>query len=78
MAAQVPLVPIVVAEFGVLVNFEKKILKRGPINVRVLPPISTKGMTESQTGELTEKTYQLMLSALNEIKSVVHQTLSVI
>ncbi|MCX6102009.1 MAG: hypothetical protein NT000_01940 [Proteobacteria bacterium] len=55
-----------------LVNFEKKILKRGTINVRVLPPISTKGMTESQTGELTEKTYQLMLSALNEIKSVVH------
>ena len=72
IAAQVPLVPIVVAEFGVLVNFEKKILKRGTINVRVLPPISTKGMTESQTGELTEKTYQLMLSALNEIKSVVH------
>ncbi len=64
IATQVPLVPIIIAEFGELVNFNKKILKKGTIKVRVLPPIPTVGMDKSQVEEITHKIYDLMLSNL--------------
>ncbi|NBX67483.1 MAG: 1-acyl-sn-glycerol-3-phosphate acyltransferase [Proteobacteria bacterium] len=69
IAAQVPLVPIIISEFGDLVSFENKILRKGTINIRVLPPISTQGKTETDVNELTQQTYELMIGHLNEIRS---------
>lgn len=72
VAAQVPLVPIVISEFGELVSFERRILRKGTINIRVLPPISTVGLDENVVSELALKTHDLMVKNLIEIKSTVN------
>jgi len=72
VAAQVPLVPIVISEFAELVSFERKILRKGTINIRVLPPISTVGLDESVVSDLALKTHALMVKNLTEIKSTVN------
>jgi len=68
VAAQVPLVPIVISEFGDLVSFERKTLKKGTIHIRVLSPISTIGKTEKDVNDLSVETHDLMVRHLSEIK----------
>jgi lysophosphatidate acyltransferase len=61
--AQVPIVPVVAAPTKAYFDSEKKIMHGGRIRVRVLPPIETRGMNESQISELSDKVRGKMLEA---------------
>jgi 1-acyl-sn-glycerol-3-phosphate acyltransferase len=61
--AQVPIVPVVASHQKPFFDSKNRVLKGGKIKVRVLPPIETKGMDESQISELSEKVRGKMLEA---------------
>lgn len=65
--AQVPIVPVVVANYSNVLNVKRKIYRPGTIPVRVLEPISTKGKTKDDVDALLEETRSKMLKALKEI-----------
>lgn len=68
--SQVPLVPIIIAEFGELVNFENKRINPGTIQLRVLPPIPTDGLTIKDIPQLVLKIHSMMLKVLSEVKAL--------
>jgi len=68
--SQVPLVPIIIAEFGGLVNFENKRINPGTIQLRVLPPIPTDGLTVKDIPQLVLKIHSMMLEVLPEVKAL--------
>lgn len=68
--AQVPIVPIVVANYSEVLNFRRKIFVPGSIPVRVLRPISTKGKTKEDVDDLLKEVRDVMLEALVEITEV--------
>jgi 1-acyl-sn-glycerol-3-phosphate acyltransferase len=65
--SQTPLVPIVSSRLERLINFKQRYARSGHIIIRVLPPISTTGMTNTDVGNLLETTRNQMLTALAEI-----------
>ncbi|KAI9010855.1 hypothetical protein CLU79DRAFT_772993 [Phycomyces nitens] len=67
--AQVPIVPIVVANYSNIYSSKRKEFKTGVITVRVLPPIPTKNIVaESEAvDQLATATREKMLVALREI-----------
>ncbi|KAF7197533.1 putative 1-acyl-sn-glycerol-3-phosphate acyltransferase [Pseudocercospora fuligena] len=65
--AQVPIVPIVVANYSNVLNMKKKIFRPGSIPIRVLAPIETKGKTKEDVDELLNETREKMLKVLIEI-----------
>lgn len=65
--AQVPIVPIVVANYSNILNAKKKIFRPGLIPVRVLEPIETKGKTKEDVDALLTETRDRMLKVLVEI-----------
>jgi 1-acyl-sn-glycerol-3-phosphate acyltransferase len=65
--AQVPIVPIVSSSLDQLVNWRAKIMRCGTVTVRVLPPISTQGLTSADVGRLSEQTRARMIEALREL-----------
>lgn len=68
--AQVPIVPIVVANYSQVMNPRRKIFVPGSIPVRVLKPISTKGKTKEDVDDLLKEVREVMLEALVEITEV--------
>lgn len=67
--AQTPLVPIVCSRLERLINFKLRYARSGHIVIRVLPPISTAGMTNADAAKLLEITRNQMLTALAEISA---------
>lgn len=65
--AQVPIVPIVVANYSNLVSIPRKIFRPGTIPLIVLKPISTKGKTFEDVDTLRTEVRELMLEALVKI-----------
>jgi lysophosphatidate acyltransferase len=65
--AQVPIVPIVAANYSNVLNFRTKKFQPGSVPVRVLKPISTKGKTKDDVDSLLEETRNAMLEALQEL-----------
>ncbi|CAK4030346.1 1-acyl-sn-glycerol-3-phosphate acyltransferase [Lecanosticta acicola] len=65
--AQVPIVPIVVANYSNVLNVKRKFFRPGVIPARVLKPISTKGKTKEDVDALLEETRSKMLKVLKEI-----------
>jgi 1-acyl-sn-glycerol-3-phosphate acyltransferase len=63
LAAQVPLIPIVASPIDVIVDFKNKKIHRGTINLEVLEPIPTKGLTLDDMEGLIAKVHQIMQSA---------------
>merc|ERR1712070_851116 len=51
--AQVPIVPVVVANYSNVLNVKRKVFRSGTIPVKVLEPIETKGKTMEELGKLT-------------------------
>lgn len=72
--AQVPIVPVVVANYSNVLNVKRKIYRPGTIPVRVLEPISTKGKTKDDVDALLEETRSKMLKALKEITAHARET----
>ncbi len=67
--SQSPIVPIVCSRLERLVSFKRKASRRGELIIRVLPPISTVGLTNSDVEPLLRKTRETMRAALLEINT---------
>ncbi|SMR49036.1 unnamed protein product [Zymoseptoria tritici ST99CH_1E4] len=65
--AQVPIVPIVSANYSNVLNVRSKKFQPGIIPTRVLKPISTKGKTKDDVDSLLEETRNVMMEALLEL-----------
>lgn len=68
--AQVPIVPVVVANYSQVLNVKRKVFVPGSVPVRVLRPIPTKGKTKEDVDELLKEVRGVMLEALVEITEV--------
>lgn len=68
--AQVPIVPVVCANYDNVLNVKKKRFCPGVIDVTVLPPISTKGCTADDVNRLVEKTRNAMMDELIRLSHV--------
>lgn len=65
--AQVPIVPIVVANYSHVLNIKKRIFRAGRIPVKVLKPVETKGLEARNVDELTQKIRDMMLQELGPL-----------
>lgn len=65
--AQVPIVPLVAANYSNVLDTRRKVFVPGTIPVRVIEPIETKGKTKEDVDALLEETREKMLKALKEI-----------
>ncbi|WPH03177.1 Hypothetical protein R9X50_00605300 [Acrodontium crateriforme] len=63
---QVPIVPIVVANYSEVLNLKRKIFRRGTIKIRVLDPIPTAGKTKEDVDALLDETRNKMLVVMEE------------
>ncbi|KAI9734285.1 MAG: 1-acylglycerol-3-phosphate O-acyltransferase [Cirrosporium novae-zelandiae] len=62
--AQVPIVPVVSANYSHILCPKKRIFNTGTIPMKILPPISTKGLTAADVDDLTRRTREIMLEEL--------------
>lgn len=65
--AQVPIVPLVAANYSHVLDTRRKVFVAGTIPVKVVEPIETKGKTKEDVDALLEETRDKMLKALKEI-----------
>lgn len=70
--AQVPLVPVVSATLLPFYNEKKRHIRSGHVELEILPPIPTVGMTTENIPELMEHTRKEMLSALARVNAASH------
>ncbi|KAF2646434.1 1-acylglycerol-3-phosphate O-acyltransferase [Massarina eburnea CBS 473.64] len=68
--AQVPIVPIVCANYSHVLNVKAKHFHPGTIDVSVLPAIPTKGMTAADVDALVKRTRDSMLEELIRLSHV--------
>ncbi|KIR75727.1 phosphatidylinositol glycan, class A [Cryptococcus deuterogattii CA1014] len=66
--AGVPIVPVVCENYNHLFN-GKSHFRRGTLRIKVLPPISTAGLSTADVPKLIEKTRNAMLQTLQEIST---------
>lgn len=62
--AQVPIVPVVVANYAHILNIKARIFRPGVVDVSVLPPIPTTGLTAADADKLTQRTRDAMMNEL--------------
>ncbi|KAF2453905.1 hypothetical protein BDY21DRAFT_366627 [Lineolata rhizophorae] len=62
--AQVPVVPVVAANYSHILNMKKRVFNPGGIRTKVLRPIPTTGMTAADVPALAERVRDLMLREL--------------
>ncbi|KAF2184108.1 1-acylglycerol-3-phosphate O [Zopfia rhizophila CBS 207.26] len=62
--AQVPIVPVVVANYSDVLNVKRRVFNGGVIDVSVLPPIPTTGLTAADADALTTRTRDAMMNEL--------------
>lgn len=65
--AQVPIVPIVVANYSNVLNVKRKIFRAGHIPVRILEPVSTKGKGKEDVDALLQEVREKMLRELKSL-----------
>lgn len=65
--AQVPVVPVVVANYSHILNFKRQIFRSGRIPMKVLPPFETKGLTGEDVPELMKRVREAMLKEIISI-----------
>jgi lysophosphatidate acyltransferase len=68
--AQVPIIPVVAANYDSVLNLKKRRFRPGVIDVTVLPPISTKGMTAADVDGLAERARNAMMDELIRLSHV--------
>lgn len=62
--AQVPIVPIVVANYSNVLNIRGKVFWKGRIPITVLPPVETKGLEQGDAERLCQEVRERMLETL--------------
>ncbi|KAF9419173.1 1-acylglycerol-3-phosphate O-acyltransferase [Podila epigama] len=70
--AQLPIVPIVAEGYSHIYDSTRKSFPGGELEIRVLEPIPTTGMTADDVTDLMERTRSLMLQHLKEMDSNTH------
>lgn len=65
--AQVPIVPVVVANYSNILSVKRKVFRAGTIPVRVLEPVSTKGKTKGDVDALLQEVREKMLETLKAL-----------
>lgn len=70
MQAQVPIVPIAVANYSNVLDVRRKLFRPGTIPVRVAKPIPTKDKTKEDVDALVKETRNVMLRELKAITRV--------
>ena len=68
--AQVPLVPVVVANYSHVLNVKKRIFRGGSVPVKVLPPVETKGLQPNDVEALTTRVREMMLKEIGPLTSM--------
>lgn len=68
--AQVPIVPVVCANYNNVLDAKKRKFNSGIVDVSVLPPIPTKGLTSADVDGLVEKTRNAMMDELVRLSHV--------
>jgi lysophosphatidate acyltransferase len=71
--AQVPIVPVVCANYDNVLNVKKRRFRPGTIDVSILPPISTKDCTKEDIDSLIEKTRKVMMDELIRLSHVTEE-----
>ncbi|PPJ50357.1 hypothetical protein CBER1_05909 [Cercospora berteroae] len=71
--AQVPIVPVVVANYSNVLNVKRKRFNPGVIPVKVLDAISTKGKTKDDVDAILEETREKMLKELKALQEQVQK-----
>ncbi len=69
IAAQVPVVPIVCAPLLPLIDWKRRIFGPGDLPMRILPPISTAGLTGDDVDALSDRVRAAMLEALEGLRA---------
>ncbi|KAK4912678.1 hypothetical protein LTR28_013862 [Elasticomyces elasticus] len=62
--AQVPIVPIVVANYSEVLDTRRRVFRSGRIPVKVLKPVETKGLGKEDVDALVERVRSAMLEEL--------------
>ena len=65
--AQVPIIPVVVANYSNVLNVKRKIFRQGTIPIRVLEPVQTNGKTKEDVDALLEEVRSKMLAELKKL-----------
>ncbi|KAF3480445.1 1-acyl-sn-glycerol-3-phosphate acyltransferase beta [Arthroderma uncinatum] len=65
--AEADIVPIVAENYAHILNVKKMQFTSGDVKVKVLPPISTKGLTAADVDSLAQSTRQSMLDVMVEM-----------
>jgi lysophosphatidate acyltransferase len=68
--AQVPIVPVVAANYSRVLSFKQKIFRSGRIPMKVLEPIETKGLTNADVDDLSARVREAMLKEIRAISKV--------
>jgi len=71
--AQVPIVPIVVANYSNVLNVKRKIFTTGNIGIRALEPVQTKGKTKEDVDGLLELVRSRMQAELETLTARARQ-----
>ncbi|KAG0028633.1 1-acylglycerol-3-phosphate O-acyltransferase [Podila clonocystis] len=72
--AQLPILPIVAEGYSHIYDSTRRSFPGGELEIRVLEPIPTVGMTADNVNELMERTRNLMLQHLKEMDTHTHGT----
>jgi len=72
--AQLPILPIVAEGYSHIYDSTRRSFPGGELEIRVLEPIPTIGMTAENVNELMERTRNLMLQHLKEMHTHTHGT----
>ena len=65
--AQVPIVPVVVANYSNVLDMRRKVFRVGTVPASVLRPVETKGKTKDDVDALVEEVRSAMLEELKRI-----------
>ncbi|KAF9198926.1 1-acylglycerol-3-phosphate O-acyltransferase, partial [Podila verticillata] len=72
--AQLPILPIVAEGYSHIYDSARRSFPGGELEIRVLEPIPTIGMTADNVNELVERTRNVMLQHLKEMDTHTHGT----
>lgn len=70
IGAQVPVVPLIASSLNDVLNWDEKKIPGGKVVVKILPPIETKGLTDADVNQLTEKVRNQMQEAFEEVNKL--------
>lgn len=65
--AQVPIVPVAVANYANLFDMKRKVFRAGRVPIRVMEPIPTKGLGQEDVAALVEKVRADMLREVEDL-----------